>query len=115
MTLDKEKTVFGSRHAKKLNIGDLVYWIEWIRDKTGKVDSNGAESLSSRQAKRFGVISELYVDERVERRVAMAKVVPMNSKDDKRVHEKSLIAISIKLVSSGGWSDDKKNNRVISE
>jgi hypothetical protein len=115
MALDKEETVFGYRHAKKLNIGDLVYWVEWIRDPDAARGPDGAGPLFSRQTKRFGVISDLYVDVREVRQVAMAKVVPMNSKDNKRVHEKSLIVTSIKLVSKGGYISGKKGNRIISE
>lgn len=115
MALDKEETVFGYRHAKKLNIGDLVYWVEWIWDADAPRSLNGGDPLSSRQTKRFGVISDLYVDVREVRQVAMAKVVPMNLKDNKRVYEKSLIVTSIKLVSKGGYISGKKGNRIISE
>ncbi len=115
MALNKEKPVFGARHAKKLNIGDLVYWVEWVWEPDAPKGPNGGDPLCSRQSKRFGVISELYVEDRDIRKVAMAKVVPMNSKDDKRVHEKNLIVTSVKLVSKGGYISGKKNNRIISE
>jgi|LWDU01.1.fsa_nt_gi hypothetical protein len=115
MALNKEKPVFGSRHAKKLNIGDLVYWVEWIWDPTIKATEKDADPLRSHKSKRFGVISELYVDDRDIRRVAMVKVVPMNSKDNKRIYEKSLIVTSVKLVSKGGYISGKKGNRIISE
>ena len=109
MVLKVDETVFGSRHAKKLNIGDLVSWTEWTYEQTGKVELDGSEPMASRQIKCFGVISELFIDDREIRKVAMAKVVPMNTKVEKRLHEKNILATSLKLVSRGGIIGGKKN------
>ena len=115
MVLKKEEVVFGNKQLKSLNIGDLVSWTEWVWEQTGEVDSDGSEPLCTRQSKCIGVISELYVEDRQIRKVAMAKVVPMNNKKDKSLREKKILATSLKLVSSGGYGVGKKNNRVISE
>lgn len=115
MTFNKEETVFGARQANKLNIGDLVSWTEWIWEQTGIIEPDGGEPLSSRQKKCFGVISELFIEDREVRKVAMAKVVPMNTKTEKRVYEKNMIATSLKLVSKGGMISGKANNRFISD
>jgi hypothetical protein len=115
MTLKKKETVFGNKKLKKLNVGDLVSWTEWVWDQTGKVEPDGGEPLSSRQTKCIGVISELYIEDRDVRKVAMAKVVPMNNNKEKRLREKSLIVTSLNIVSAGGFISGKKDNRVISE
>ena len=115
MVLKIDDTVFGSRHAKKLNIGDLVSWTEWVWEQTEKVEPDGSEPPSSRQVKCFGVISELFVDDREIRKVAMAKVVPMNTKTEKRLHERNMLATSLKLVSRGGIISGKKNYGNISD
>ena len=115
MTFQRNETVFGSRHAKKLKVGDLVSWTEWVWEQTGKMDPDGGEPLYSRQTKCIGVISDLYVEDRDIRKVAMAKVVPMNNKNEKTLREKSILVTSLKIVSSGGFISGKTNNRVISE
>ena len=115
MTLKKKEVVFGSKQLKKLNIGDLVSWTEWIWEQTGEVDPDGGEPLSSRQTKCIGVISDLYIEDREIRKVAMAKIVPMNNKSEKTLREKSILVTSLNIVSAGGFISGKKNNRVISE
>ncbi len=115
MVLKVDETIFGNRQLKKLNVGDLVSWTEWIWEQTGKVDLDGGEPLCSRQTKCIGVISDLYVEDRDIRKVAMAKVVPMNNKNEKTLREKSILVTSLKIVSSGGFISGKTNNRVISE
>jgi len=115
MVFKADETIFGNKQFKKLNIGDLVSWTEWVWENTGEVDPDGGEPLSARQSKCIGVISELYVEDREIRKVAMAKVVPMNNNKDKSLREKSLLVTSLKLVSSGGYISGKKNNRVVSE
>ena len=115
MTLNKEAPVFGSRQLKKLNIGDLVYWIEWFVESSAHSVENPEDPLHTRKNKRFGVISELYVEDREHRKVAMAKVVPMNTSNTKHIYEKSMLATSLKLVSKGGMISGKKDNRIISE
>ncbi len=115
MVFKVKETVFGGRHAEKLNIGDLVSWTEWVWDQTGFVDVDGGEPLSSRQTTSLGVISELYVEDREIRKVAMAKVVPMNTKTNKRIYERSLLVTSLKLISRGGINNVEEGYRGISE
>ncbi len=115
MVLKVDETIFGNRQLKRLNVGDLVSWTEWVWEQTGKVDPSGGEPLCSRQTKCIGVISDLYVEDRDIRKVAMAKVVPMNNKNEKTLREKSILVTSLKIVSSGGFISGKTNNRVISE
>ena len=108
MVLKVDDTVFGSRHAKKLKVGDLVSWTEWIFEAArGSVE----EPLCDRQTTYLGVISEIYVEDREIRKVAMAKVVPMNSKRDKSVHERPILVTSLKLVSRGNPINADENNR----
>ena len=115
MVLKVDETIFGNRQLKKLNVGDLVSWTEWVWEQTGKMDPDGGEPLYSRQTKCIGVISDLYVEDRDIRKVAMAKVVPMNNKSEKSLREKKILVTSLKLISSGGFISGKTNNRVISE
>lgn len=113
MALNKEEPVFGSRQFKKLKVGDLVSWIEWLVESSAHPVENPEDPLHTRKNKRFGVISELYIEDRVQRRVAMAKVVPMNTINQNHIHEKSLLATSLKLVSKGGMISGEKDNRVV--
>jgi hypothetical protein len=115
MVFKVKETVFGGRQAQKLNIGDLVSWTEWIWEQTGIVEPDGGEPLCSRQTTSLGVISELYVEDREIRKVAMAKVVPMNTKTDKRVYERSFLVTSLKLVSRGGMNNVEEGYRGIGE
>jgi hypothetical protein len=115
MTFNKEETVFGARQANKLNIGDLVSWTEWVWEQVDIWLEADVEPVATRQKKCFGVISELFIEDREVRKVAMAKVVPMNTKTEKRVYEKNMIATSLKLVSKGGMISGKANNRFISD
>jgi hypothetical protein len=115
MALSKKEPVFGARQFRKFNVGDMVSWVEWFADYSTDPAQKPEELVGHRQNKRFGVISELYVEDRVERRVAMAKVVPMNTINQNHIHEKSLIATSLKLVSKGGITSGEKNNRLISD
>ena len=108
MTFNKEETVFGARQANKLNIGDLVSWTEWVWEQVDIWLETDVEPVATRQKKCFGIISELFIEDREVRKVAMAKVVPMNTKTENRVYEKDMIATSLKLVSKG-------KNRLISD
>ena len=115
MVFKKTDTVFGNRHLKRLNIGDLVSWTEWAFDPVPIWMEPDVDPLASRQIKCIGVISDLYIEDRDIRKVAMAKVVPMNNKNEKTLREKSILVTSLKIVSSGGFISGKTNNRVISE
>ena len=115
MTFIKEETVFGSRQAKKLNVGDLVSWTEWVWEQVDIWLEADVEPVATRQKKCFGVISELFVEDREVRKVAMAKVVPMNTKTENRVYEKNMLTTSLKLVSKGGIISGKENNGFISD
>lgn len=109
MALIEQEHVFGGRQLKKLSIGDLVAWIEW------NFDSETDLVTGADKNKRFGVISDLYIEKRADRDVAMAKVIPMNTKTEKHVHEKQIFASSLKLVSKGGKTGGETNNGSISE
>jgi hypothetical protein len=115
MVLDKEEPVFGSRQLKRLKIGDLVSWVEWLTDYNADPAQNPDDPIRQHKSKRFGVVSELYVEDRVQRRVAMAKVVPMNTINQNHIHEKSLLATSLKLVSKGGMISGEKDNWFLSD
>jgi hypothetical protein len=115
MAFKVDETIFGNKQFKKLNIGDLVSWTEWIWEQPGIVDPDGSEPVHSRRAECIGIISELYIEDREIRQVAMAKVVPMNNKKDKSLREKNMLVTSLKLVSTGGYIGGKKDNGVISE
>lgn len=111
MVLKTDETVFGSRHAKKLKVGDLVSWNEWSWESQDIWGANGEEKLCNRQVTHLGVISEIYVEDRQIRKVAMAKVVPMNTKTNKRVYERPILVTSLKLVSRGNPINADENNR----
>tara|TARA_B100000073_G_scaffold330761_1_gene319506 strand:- start:59 stop:406 length:348 start_codon:yes stop_codon:yes gene_type:complete len=115
MVFEADEKVFGSRQLKRLNIGDLVSWTEWLWETPVEADLEGKEPLCTRSSTCIGVISELYIEDRDIRKVAMAKVVPMNNKSQKSLREKKILVTSLKLVSAGGFISGKKNNRVISE
>ena len=115
MVFKNTDSVFGDRQMKRLNVGDLVSWTEWVWDPREKADPSRSEAIRSHQSKCIGVISELYVEDRDIRKVAMAKVVPMNNNKEKSLREKKILVTSLKLVSAGGFISGKKNNRVISE
>ena len=115
MVFKKTDTVFGNRQLKRLNIGDLVSWTEWVWEPVDIWLEPDVEPPVSRQTKCIGVISDLYIEDRDIRKVAMAKVVPMNNKKEKSLREKKILVTSLKLVSPGGFISGKTNNRVISE
>lgn len=111
MVLKIDETVFGHRHAKKLKVGDLVSWSEWAWDVDGISATDSGEKLCDRQTTHLGVISEMYVEDREIRKVAMAKVVPMNTKRDKSIHERPILVTSLKLVSRGVPINADEDNR----
>ena len=115
MVLKADETVFGDRQLKKLNIGDLVSWTEWVWEQTENAGDEGGSGVATRQTKCIGVVSELYVEDREVRKVAMAKVVPMNNNKETRLREKRMLVTSLKIISAGGYISGKKNNRVVSE
>lgn len=115
MVFEADENVFGSRQLRRLNVGDLVSWTEWLQEAPTETASEDKEPLYSRSSTCIGVISDLYVEDRDIRKVAMAKVVPMNNKGEKSLREKRMLVTSLKLISAGGLISGKKNNRVISE
>jgi hypothetical protein len=79
------KDVFGYTQYKKLNIGDLVSWSE-----LGEYN----KIVSPEKIKKFGIISQLLIVHRGDRKVAVAKVIPLN--DSQR--EKEVLVISLEIV-----------------
>jgi len=79
------KDVFGYTQYKKLNIGDLVSWSE-----LGEYN----KIVSPEKIKKFGIISQLLIVHRGDRKVAVAKVIPLN--DSQR--EKEVLEISLEIV-----------------
>ena len=115
MVFKKTDTVFGDRQLKRLNIGDLVSWTEWTYENIPIWMEPDVDPLRTRQTKCIGVISDLYIEDREIRKVAMAKVVPMNNKKEKSLREKKILVTSLKLISAGGFISGKTDNRGISE
>jgi len=79
------KDIFGYTQYKKLNIGDLVSWSE-----LGEYN----KIVSPEKIKKFGIISQLLIVHRGDRKVAVAKVIPLN--DSQR--EKEVLVISLEIV-----------------
>jgi hypothetical protein len=77
--------IFGYTQYKRLNIGDLVSWIE-----LGEYNIIAAPD----KIKKFGVISQLLVAHRGDRKVALAKVIPLNNVE----REKEILVISLEIV-----------------
>jgi hypothetical protein len=78
-------SVFGLAQLKKLNIGDIVSWSE--------LESYNNIKLPIKN-KVFGVVSSLFIAERGDRKVALAKVVPLNNSSV----EKEILVISLEIV-----------------
>ena len=79
------KDIFGYTQYKKLKIGDLVSWSE-----LGEYN----KIVSPDKIKKFGIISQLLIVHRGDRKVAVAKVIPLN--DSQR--EKEILVISLEIV-----------------
>ncbi len=78
-------SVFGLSQYKKLNIGDIVSWSE--------LQQHGKITIPIK-TKKFGIISNLFIADRGDRKVALAKVVPLNESNN----EKEILAISLEIV-----------------
>lgn len=78
-------SVFGYSKYIKLNIGDIVSWSE--------LQTYNKIILPTKE-KKFGVISSLFIDNRGDRKVALAKVVPLNETS----MEKEILVISLEIV-----------------
>lgn len=77
--------VFGYTQYKKLNIGDLVSWSEL-----------GAYNkiVIPEKIKKFGIISQLLIVHRGDRKVAVARVITL----DDSPREKEILVISLEIV-----------------
>lgn len=79
------ESIFGYSQFKKINIGDIVSWSE--------LQSYNNLTLPTKERK-FGIVSSLFIATRGDRKVALAKVVPLY---DSSV-EKEILAISLEIV-----------------
>ena len=83
---------FGIRSLERLNIGDFVRWRELSDD--GRV-----------KKPLFGLITDLYVEMRGNRNVALAKVAQISSYKNNLAamgKEKEILAVCLELVSGVG-------------
>jgi len=80
-----EENVFGYAQYKKLKVGDLVSWSELV-------EMNGL--TIPEKIKKFGIISSLYIVLRGDRKVALAKVVPLSEISK----EREILTISLEIV-----------------
>jgi len=93
--LDEEP--FGIRSLERLDVGDLVKWSE----------------LSARgysKEPKFGIISELYLDKRGNRDVALARVYTItNSKNNLSLlgNEKEVLVVNLELISKVGTKNEQ--------
>jgi hypothetical protein len=78
-------SIFGYTQYKKLKVGDLVSWSELA-------EFNGITLID--KIKKFGVISSLFVANRGERQVALAKVISFSDQGK----EKEILVISLEIV-----------------
>jgi len=89
---------FGIRSYERLNIGDLVRWRELSDD--GRVKNP-----------LFGLITELYVKVRGNRKVALVKVTQISSYKNNLASlgkEREILAVCVELVS--GINAEKERN-----
>ncbi len=86
MKKTKKESAFGERHTSKFSVGDLVKWKTW--ELTPK-------SPEMNKKDHVGVILDLYTEDRGGRKVAVAKVLNVNSQTTDDV-----ISICLTLVSA---------------
>lgn len=79
------ESIFGYSQFKKINIGDIVCWSE--------LQSYNALTLPIKE-KKFGIVSSLFIATRGDRKVALAKVVPLHESSI----EKEILVISLEIV-----------------
>lgn len=79
------ESIFGYAQFKKINIGDIVSWSE--------LQSYNNLTLPTKE-KKFGIVSSLFVAHRGDRKVAIAKVMPLSDSNQ----EKEILAISLEIV-----------------
>tara|TARA_R100000008_G_scaffold15633_1_gene7623 strand:+ start:210 stop:497 length:288 start_codon:yes stop_codon:yes gene_type:complete len=82
MKKTSEQNVLGGLLLERYDVGDLVSWSVQVNEHGNKI-------------KELGVISDLYVAERGDRDVAIAKVLPLENS----LIEKELLIMSVELVS----------------
>lgn len=79
------ESIFGYSQFKKINIGDIVSWSE--------LQSYNNLTLPTKE-KKFGIVSGLFIAHRGDRKVAIAKVLPLTESNI----EKEILAISLEIV-----------------
>jgi hypothetical protein len=80
-----EENIFGYSQYRKLKVGDLVCWSDLA-------EINGL--TLPEKIKKFGIISSLYIVLRGDRKVALAKVVPLSEISK----EREILTISLEIV-----------------
>lgn len=78
-------SIFGYAQFKKINIGDIVSWSELSSYNNFKIPV---------KERKFGIVSSLFIASRGDRKVALAKVVPLNESSV----EKEILVISLEIV-----------------
>jgi|TARA_R110000782_G_scaffold178373_1_gene269235 hypothetical protein len=91
--LDEEP--FGIKFLKKLDVGDLVRWSEL--GKTGY-----------KQEAKVGIISELYLERRGNRNVALAKVHEVTNKKNLSPmgRQREILVVNLELLSKVGTKNE---------
>jgi hypothetical protein len=86
---------FGFKNLKKLDVGDLVRWSEL--EKTGY-----------KQEKKVGIISELYLEQRGNRNVAIAKVYEVTNKQNVSPmgRRREILVVNLELLSKVGAKNE---------
>ncbi len=86
---------FGFKNLKKLDVGDLVRWSEL--EKTGY-----------KQEKKVGIISELYLEQRGNRNVAIAKVHEVTNKKNLSPmgRQREILVVNLELLSKVGTKNE---------
>ena len=92
LTASLNEEPFGIRSLERLDVGDLVKWSELSAQGYAKEP-------------KFGIISDLYLDKRGNRDIALAKVYAIkNSKNNLSLlgNEKEVLVVSLELLSKVG-------------
>ena len=84
--MEPKKNIFGSSAIEKIGPGDIVRWHTLKRQEKKDYIEN------------IGIITNVYVDFRGGRQVAMAKIIPLNGENSGNVEIEMFLAC-IKLIS----------------
>jgi len=87
---------FGISAMNRLKVGDLVQWSELAKGK-------GYQSYEN--ASKVGIISELFLEKRGNREVAVAKVHEIDNKSQLGT-ERNVLAINLSILSRAGEENE---------